>query len=320
MDRRRFLAAAAAPLVLGAAPAFAGRRGGTPLALVTADLEAAIVAVDLSTGRIHRRFATPADPRSIESITGSAALVAHTASGRLTLVDSALGVRSIEGRFEAPRYAAISPDGRFAYVTDSARRQVVVVDLRARRASGHVPVGGPARHLSLDPLGRRLWVVLGSKSAEIAIVGLDHPRGPRVVDRLEPPFLAHDVGYEPRSGRVWITSGDRGRLAVYDDHGVRLLRTLRADAPPQHVTFLGGRAFVTSGDDASLRVHRLTDGALLRSIALPAGSYNVQQGFGVVLTPSLSQGTLCVVSERGALVERSRVARSSHDACFVMVA
>lgn len=320
MDRRRFLAVAAAPLVLGATPAFAGRRGGTPLALVTADLEAAIVAVDLSTGRVHRRLAVPADPRSIESVDGGSALVAHTASGRLTLVDPTLGIRSIEGRFDAPRYAAISPNGRFAYVTDSARREVAIVDLRARRAARRVPVGGPARHLSLDPLGRRLWVVLGSKSAEIAIVGLDHPRGPQVVDRLEPPFLAHDVGYEPRGARVWVTSGDRGRLAIYADRDVRLLRTLRADAPPQHVTFLGGRAFVTSGDDASLRVHRLMDGRLLRSTALPSGSYNVQQGFGVVLTPSLSQGTLCVVSERGALVERRRVARSSHDACFVMVA
>ncbi|MGI9110790.1 MAG: YncE family protein [Gaiellaceae bacterium] len=317
MDRRRFLAAAATPLVLGAAPALAGRRGGTPLALVTADLESAIVAVDLSTGRVHRRVATPADPRSIESVNGTGALVAHTGSGRLTLVDSGLRVRSIEGSFEAPRYSAISPDGRFAYVTDSARHEVAIVDLRARRAIGRVPVGGPARHLSLDPRGRRLWVVLGSKSAQIAIVGLDHARGPRVIDRVRPPFLAHDVGYEPRGARVWVSSGDRNRLALYEDHGVRLVRTLASDAPPQHVTFTGGRTFVTSGDDAILRVYD-RDGRLLRSAAVPAGSYNVQHGWGVVLTPSLSQGTLCVLSQRGARIEQLRVARSSHDACFVM--
>ena len=59
-------------------PAFARRRGGTALALVTADLEAAIVAVDLSNGEIHARLNTPAGPRSIESIGERAALVAHT--------------------------------------------------------------------------------------------------------------------------------------------------------------------------------------------------------------------------------------------------
>ena len=186
-------------------------------------------------------------------------------------------------------------------------------------SSRRVPVGGPARHLSLDVLGRRLWVVLGSKSAEIAIVGLDHPRGPRVVDRIRPPFLAHDVGYEPRGARVWVTSGDRGRIAIYDDHGTRLIRTLRGDAPPQHVTFLGGRAFVTSGDDAILRIHAL-DGRLLRSAPVPVGSYNVEEGFGMVFTPSLLAGTLCTFSARGAAIEQTRVARSSHDACFVMIA
>ena len=317
MDRRQFLTVAVAPLLLGATPAFARPAGGTPLALVTADLESSIVAVHLTTGRVYRRLATPAGPRSIESVNGNAAVVAHTGSGRMTLVDSALEVHPIEGPFGAPRYTAVSPDGRFAYVTDSKREEVAIVDLRARRVTRRVAVGGPARHLSLDPLGRRLWVVLGSKSAEIAIVGLDHPRGPRVVDRVHPPFLAHDVGYEPRGAQVWVTSGERGQLALYDDHATRSIRTLAADAPPQHVTFLGGHAFVTSGDDGVLRVHA-RDGRLLRSAPVPEGSYNVQQGWGVVLTPSLSQGTLCVFSGRGARIRELRVARSSHDSCFLM--
>jgi DNA-binding beta-propeller fold protein YncE len=237
----------------------------------------------------------------------------------VSLVDSSLGVHPIRGPFAAPRYTAVSDDLRFAYVTDSGRNEVAVVDLRSRRVVQRVPVGGPARHLTLDVLGRRLWVVLGSKSAEIAIVGLDHPRGPQVVGRVRPPFLAHDVGYEASGAHVWVTSGDRGRLAIYDDHSLRLVTTLRGDAPPQHVTFLGGRAFVTSGDDALLRVHAL-DGRLIRSAAVPRGSYNVQQGFGMVFTPSLSQGTLCTFSARGAPLERVHVARSSHDACFVMAA
>lgn len=319
MDRRDFLVAAAAPLLLGTAPAFARPSGGIALALVTADLESSIVAVGLSDGRVYRRLQTPADPRSIESIGGTGAIVAHTGSGRMSLVDSTLAIRPIRGPFGAPRYSAVSDDLRFAYVTDSERQEVAIVDLRARSVVKRIPVGGPARHLTLDVLGRRLWVVLGSKSAEIAIVGLDGPRGPRVVDRVRPPFLAHDVGYEPGSARVWVTSGDRGRLAIYDDHSTRLVRTLRGDAPPQHVTFLGGRAFVTSGDDGLLRVHAL-DGSLLRSAAVPGGSFNVQQGFGMVFTPSLSQGTLCTFSGRGAPVDQVRVARSSHDACFVMAA
>jgi DNA-binding beta-propeller fold protein YncE len=318
MDRRQFLTAAAAPLLLGASPALARPSGGTPLALVTADLESSIVAVNLATGRVHLRLPTHASPRSIESISGRAALVAHTGAGAMTLVDArTLQISAIAGTFGEPRYTAVRADGRLAYVTDSGRLELVVVDVRRRKVIARTPVGGPARHLSLDRSGTRLWVALGAKAARVAILDLTAPARPRLVGTLTPPFLAHDVGFTPGGRRVWVTSGDRGRIAIYEARTATLVRTLAADAPPQHVTFLGDRAFVTSGDDAVLRVHAL-DGRRLRSAPVPAGSYNVQQGWGVILTPSLSQGTLCTFNARGVPLERTRVARSSHDSCFVM--
>ena len=324
MDRRDFLAAAAAPLVLGLVPAgLAHRAGGTPLALVTADLESSVVAVDLGSGRVVRRLRTPADPRSIESVGVIGALVAHTAGGRLTFVDSNLRVHPIQGALAAPRYAAVSPDRRLAYVTDSGREEIAVVDLRARRVVGRVAVGGPCRHLGLDRGGTRLWTALGNKAARVAVLSLAEPRRPRLVGTIRPPFLAHDVGFTPGGRRVWVTSGDRGRLAIYEARTGKLVRTLDGDAPPQHVTFMGDRAFVTSGDDAVLRVHAL-DGRLLRSAPVPAGSYNVQGSWDDprarrwILTPSLSQGTLCTFSASGAALHELRVARSSHDACFIV--
>ena len=323
MDRREFLAAAAAPLLLGAAPALARPTGGTPLALVTADLESHVVAVDLNRGRVVRRVRTPADPRSIESVGVVGALVAHTAGGRMSLIDFDLNVHPIAGAFGAPRYTAVSPDRRLAYVTDSARQEIAVVEVSGRRVVGRVPVGGPCRHLAIDRDGTRLWVALGNKAPAIAVVSLAEPRRPRVVGTIRPPFLAHDVGFTPGGRRIWVTSGDRNRLAIFDARTGRLVRTVAGDAPPQHVTFMGDRAFVTSGDDAVLRVHAL-DGRLLRSAPVPAGSYNVQRSDDDVrlrrwiLTPSLSRGTLCTFSPRGAALQELRVAKSSHDACFVV--
>jgi hypothetical protein len=86
---------------------------------------------------------------------------------------------------------------------------------------------------------------------------------------------------------------------------------------------MGDRAFVTSGDDAVLRVHAL-DGRRLRSAAVPPGSYNVQGSWDDgrarrwILTPSLSAGTLTTFSAAGAALDELRVARSSHDACFIV--
>ena len=319
VDRRRFLAVTAAPLVLGGVPeAFARPLSGRRLALVTADLEASVVALDLTTGRVVRRLRTPADPRSIEGVGFGGALVAHTALGRLSYVDSRLRVREVDGTLGEPRYTAVAAPRRLAYVSDSGRREIAVVDVAALRVVARLRVPGPVRHLSLDRTGTRLWAVLGNVSPTVAVVDTSRPREPRLLGTVRPPFAAHDVGFTPGGRRVWLTSGDRERLAIHDAATGRLVRTLRGDAPPQHVTFLDDRAYVASGDDGLLRVHRL-DGHLLRTTRIPVGSYNVQSARRAVLTPSLSQGTISVLSDRGAVRLRRQVARSSHDACVVVV-
>jgi DNA-binding beta-propeller fold protein YncE len=292
--------------------------GGTPLGLVTADLEAHVAAVELSRGRVMRRIATIEGPRSIEPVLQYDALVAHTEAGAISLIDGLrLRVRRVLRGFSEPRYTAAERDGRYAYVSDSATGEIVVVDAVEGRVVARIEVGAGVRHLSLGRSNRRLWVALGTKAERVAIVDVTDAARARVLARIEPPFLAHDVGFAP-DGRIWVTSGERGSIALFDGRGA-LLRTVRADAPPQHVTFLGRRAYVTSGEDGLLSVHAL-DGTRLRSEPLPLGSYNVQQGFGHVLTPSLSQGTLCIVNGGGRVVTRTHVARSSHDACFVMTA
>jgi hypothetical protein len=75
-------------------------------------------------------------------------------------------------------------------------------------------------------------------------------------------------------------------------------------------------AYVTSGESGTLHVQSLDDGRILRSTRIPIGSYNVQQAWGLVLTPSLSHGTLAILSAAGALLATVDVSNSCHDACF----
>jgi DNA-binding beta-propeller fold protein YncE len=316
MNRRGFLFAAAA-LPLTARDALAG---GVPAALVTADTQARVAAVELTTGKILRSIPTLAGPRSVESVAGDA-LVCHTAHGAVSLIEGAtLRVRRVLRGFAEPRYTAAHPGGRYAFVTDSRRFEVVAVDVVKGRIVARTDVGGPARHLSISSDGRILWVSLGSKAEVVAIVDVSRPWAPRLLHRIRPPFLAHDVGFAPGGRHVWVSSGDRGSLAVYDRRTGETLRRLRGDAPPQHITFFGGSAYVTSGDDGTLRVHSLRDGRVLRTTRVPVGSYNVQEAFGWIVTPSLSRGTFCVLDRRGRVRRRVHVSPSSHDACFVMTA
>lgn len=318
MNRREFLAAAAAaPFVLRAELADAAVG---PLALVTADADSAVIAVDPFRGRVVRHVATHPDPRSIERV-GAIAVVAHTVAGVVTLLHGpTLEIRHVVDAFDEPRYTAGALDGIHAFVTDSGRAEVVALDLVRGREVSRLRLGGWPRHVSIDPLGRVLWVALGTEARELAVVDVSQPTRLRLAGKIRPPFRAHDVGFAPDGRHAWVTSGDRGALAVYDVRRRRVVRRLPAGAPPQHVTFSGGKAYVTSGNDGTLRVQSLQDGRVLRTTRVPLGSYNVQEGWGRVLTPSLDHGTLCVLDTQGRLLRRVLVATSSHDACFMTTA
>jgi DNA-binding beta-propeller fold protein YncE len=317
MDRRRFVVGAAG-LVL-APRAFAQSRAGTPVALVTADLESRLVAVHLGTGRVLRHVETGPSPRGIETV-GDFAVATHFETGAVTIVHGpTLEVTHALRGWSHPRYTAAHPDGRHAFVTDAGTGEVVVVDVVRGRVLARTRVGAQARHLAIAPNGRTLWVALGAAAREIAVVDVTRPAHPRLLRRFAPPFHAHDVGWSPDGKHIWVSSADRWELAVYDARAGRVIARPSGDQPPQHVTFAGGRAYVTSGWSGTLRVHRV-DGRELRTNVVPVGSYNVQHGGGRVVTASLGRGTLTILDENGRTLHRPHVARSSHDACIVTLA
>jgi DNA-binding beta-propeller fold protein YncE len=315
VNRREFVIAAAS---LAFAPS-ALARSGSPVALVTADLESRLVAVDLPSGRIRGYARTLPGPRSIETV-GNVAVVAHSDLGAVSLVDgSTLSVRKVIRGFAEPRYTAAHPNGRYAYVTDASRGEVVAVDVLRGRVLHREPVGSLARHVTINPAGRTLWIALGSKARELAIVDVSRPERPTLLRRFRPEFLAHDVGAAPDGRHVWVSSGDRDELLVYDGRTGKVLARPSGDWPPQHVTFRGGAVYVTSGWSGTLRVHRV-DGRPLARTVVPVGSYNVQRAEAWVLTPSLGRGNLCIVDRRGKVLRSEKVAKSSHDACVVTAA
>jgi hypothetical protein len=298
VNRREFLAAAAVvPFGLRA------RLATAPFALVTCDLESRLAIVDLHALKVVGHVPTEPDPRSIETV-GDVALVCHTAVGVLSVVDRH-GVRRVIDGFVEPRYTAAHPDGIHAFVTDSGRSGVALVDVVRGKVLQHVSLPGWARHLTISHDASTVWAGLGSASAHVAVVNTSPLRH---VGVLTPGFPAHDVGFAP-NGELWITSGADRTLAVA---GARRA----ADLAPQHVTFGPGRAYVTSGDSGTLHVQSLA-GRVLSHAPVPDGSYNVQYADGYVVTPSLTHGTLAVFDAEGRHRGTIPVARSCHDACIL---
>jgi DNA-binding beta-propeller fold protein YncE len=325
MNRRELLIAAAATPFALVVPdsARAAVKGGTPLALVTADSENRVLVVRLTDLKVVRSLAVPAQPHGIEAVDGlSAALVLSNATGTISVIDAGVPrVRRVLEGFSGPRYAAGDPSGGpHAYVSDDVAGQVIAIDVPRARVIGRVEVGEGARHITISPDGQRIVTSLGAKAPRLALVDVSRPQRPRLLRTFPADDLAHDVGFSPDSKHLWISSGVERRLTVHDASSLRRLRVIPGDAPPQHVTFdeTHGRVYVASGESGTLRIYRMADAKLLGERSVPAGSYNLCALAGRVITPSLDRGTITLLDHRG--LRSVRIAPNAHDACIVVTA
>ncbi len=84
------------------------------------------------------------------------------------------------------------------------------------------------------------------------------PARPRLVRVFRRARTSPTTSASPRAAAAPGSPPGRGaHIGMYSTTSGRLLKRLPADAAPQHVTFIGGRAYVASGDDGLLRVHSL---------------------------------------------------------------
>ena len=166
---------------------------------------------------MRRRIATREAPRAIERVGRSDAIVAHTTEGVVSLIDGDnRRVDKVLSGFEHPRYVAVHPRQEFAYVTDSEAGEVVVVDLRRKAVVRRVDVGGPARHVSISASGTRVWTALGSTASHLAVLDTSTPDRPSCCAGCRRRSSRTTSRSRRTTGAVWVTSGDRGRIAIYD--------------------------------------------------------------------------------------------------------
>ena len=303
------------------AASHAARQGGTPVALVTAESQNALLMVDLDSRKVVRRLPMPADPENVETnSTDTAAAVVSSRAGAVTLLSlPRLRVRRTIGGFGSPHIAAFSPSGRYLYVTDDTRGQLVVIGVRHGRVLARRFVGRGAHHIAVRPDGNLLWIVLGERAKEIVVVDTSRPAHPWVRARLfDIGGLAHDAAFSPDGKRVWVTYDDRSSIAVFAARTYRILETLPGGSPPQHVAFGIRFGYVTSGNDGQLRVFSFA-GRQLGVARTPRGSFNLGLGAGLVLTPSLTQGTLTELRDSGSRMWSGHVAPAARDAAVAVL-
>lgn len=311
---KRLVLVAALVLVSSAS---ARPNGGTWVALVTAESQNELVAVELSTGKVVRRVSLPADPQNVAASWRMTAVVSARA-GAVTLIDQQGRVRKVFRGLDDPHIVTVNRGKNVAYITADGSGELIVIDLLAQRIVGRIFVGTGAHHMALRPSGgHRLWIALGERASRIAIVDVSRPTEPRLLRHFSPGFVAHDLAWGPDSRQVWITSAVGELVHVVHAATGRRLFTVRAGAAPQHVAFTHGSAFVTSG--YSSRIYRVdpTNGRIVASARTPYGSFNLATHWRTVVTTSLLNGR---VTEFDLRLRRVRTVRPASAARAVAIA
>jgi YVTN family beta-propeller protein len=270
-----------------------GTTSGTRIALVTAEQENQLVAVDLSTRKVLQRVSVPADPQNL-AVGDGTIVVVSTRAGAVTLLNAPnLRVVKVFRGFADPHIVIVSRGGDLAYVTDDGRGQLVVISLAGRRIVSRVLVGAGAHHMALSPGGQRLWIALGEHASAISIVDLSKPGRPRLLRRFSPSFIAHDLTFSPDGRRVWVTSGVGDSVHVLGARTGKEVFAVPVGAAPQHVAFgARGFAFVTSGYSSRIAKIDSKRGRIVATARTPYGSFNLSTIGNVVVTTSLLSGQM----------------------------
>jgi len=282
-------------------------------ALVTAQTQDRLLVTTVPGGRVVRTVTIPGGPSYVDA-TNRVIVVVSTGSGTVTLLDRrTLGVIKVFRGFSSPHIPAISPDGRYAYVTDDGSGELSVIGLYDDRLLSRVFVGAGAHHLAFSPDERSVWVALGQSAQTLTVLSTATLGRPRVIGHIEPPFLAHDLLFTPGGDVAWVTSANTDYVGVFDVQTGRLLYRIPAGPPPQHLAFSDGYAYITSGYGSSIERVELDSGAVLRRVYAPYGSFDLDAAGGYVVTASLLRGTLAIYNDQLRLLRVAALAPSTED-------
>lgn len=266
--------------------------GGSPVALVTAESSDEVLAVSLPAGKVLRRVHL-VNPQAIAAQPSGPAVVVSP-SGTVTLLAyHSLRPLKVSRSLRSPQIAAITPDGKWAYVTDAATGKLCVINLAERKIIDQVFVGVGAHHLAISPDGRRAWVALSEQATTIVVLDTSDPRAPRVISRFHPRVAAHDLAFAPDGRTVWVSSAAAPYVSVLNARSARLIATVSAGKAPQHIAFIAygkPRAFISSGYGATIEAVDARTRRIIARAQLPYGSFDLATSGDIVATASLLDG------------------------------
>lgn len=195
-----------------------------------------------------------------------------------------------------PFAIAMSPDGKRAYVTDSANNRVSVVDIATRSVMGSIAVGNDPSGIAIASDGRAYVVNAGDGTVTVFDTATNRVVRPYVYVGSDPTGIAVNAA----GTRVVVANSYEGSVSVIDAQTWNVTRVAVGDGP-YGVAISGDRALITNEYDNTVSVLDLTTNSVVATIAVglgptgiaAAGNRAVVTNAGTLTTPG--DGTVSII-------------------------
>ncbi len=146
--------------------------------------------------------------------------IAVSANERKIYVSEGFGLFAIDTNHEAlfsiptesQGRVVLSPDERFAYVTEERNNRLVILDLEARVPVDTISVGQRPIDLAITPDGKKLYVA-NADSRDVSVIDVDSGE---IASEIIIGGVPGEIGITSDGTRAYVTNVDRGVVSVLD--------------------------------------------------------------------------------------------------------
>jgi YVTN family beta-propeller protein len=252
------------------------RVGGVSLAVVAI---ATVLLVGLVYVLTTWRTEEPTQPDSTPPPTASAAPFPTPTP---TPPSASIAQPAVGGKFSvgtSPQAGAVTPDGKFAYVTNVGSKTVSVVDLATNAVVADIPIdAGPPVYVAFTPDGSRAYVSVHDevRGAPNSVVLLD-TQTRAVIATIPAEAYPFALAISPNGRQVYVPNHDANLITVIDTTTNAVVNKITVKPNPHSVAFSvdGRRAYVANHASNLVTVLDTKNGAVLAEIAVPRSPHSI---------------------------------------------
>ena len=193
-----------------------------------------------------------------------------------------------------PGYMAITPDGRFGYVTNRDPRVLTVLDLGTRATVAAISMPAPPRFVAFDRAGARAFISCYDDAGAVNQVVAVDVQARAVTAAIPVDKQPYALAVAPDQRTLWVPSHVAGSIDLVNTDTDAVTRSVPVAPNPHWVVFAEARAYVVNHESNLVTVLNAADARLLATVPVGRSPHS--------MAPSPDGSRVAVVNYQGNTV------------------